>query len=251
MKIKTILLLIIFISTTVHSQKNNTYKIFFDFNEFDVDLLQTRKIDSIKDKYNSKKVVLNLVGYADELGSSNYNLILSKKRVNAVKKLFKGYKVLNSKAGGELRGVTYNNRKVLIEVIQGIDEKRINNFAKLKLGDEVVLKNVLFLPGTNSFEKSSAKSLVELYLFLIENSKVRIKITGHICCPKTDNPKTDAYNSLTGKRNLSEARAKKVFKYLIDKGIRKNRLYYKGMAYRKPLGREDKYNRRVEVQIIR
>ncbi|WBX70798.1 OmpA family protein [Tenacibaculum retecalamus] len=251
MKIKIILLLIVFINATVYSQKNNTYKIFFDSNESDIDSVQIKRIDSIKDKYSSKKVVLNLVGYTDELGSNNYNLILSKKRVNAVKKLFKGYRILKSKAGGELKGVTYNNRKVLIEVIQGIDEKRINNFTKLRLGDELVLKNVLFLPGTDSFEKSSTKSLAELYLFLIEKSKIKIKITGHICCPKTDNPKEDAYNSLTGKRNLSEARAKKVFNYLIDKGIRKSRLYYKGMAYRKPLGKEDKYNRRVEVQIIR
>lgn len=251
MKIKTILLLIILINTTVYSQKNNTYKIFFDSNEFDVDLVQIKRIDSIKDKNSSKKVVINLIGYTDELGSSDYNLILSKKRVNAVKKLFKGYRILNSKAGGELKGITYNNRKVLIEVIQGIDEKRINNFTKLKLGDEVVLKSVLFLPGTDSFEKSSIKSLVELYLFLLENPNVRIKITGHICCPKTDNPKEDANNSRTGLKNLSEARAERVFRYLIDKGVHKSRLKYKGMAFRKPLGKEDKYNRRVEVQIIR
>ena len=250
MKIKTILLLM-FLNTIVYSQKNNTYKIFFDSNKFDIDSYQIKKIDNIKGKYNSKKVVLNLIGYTDEVGSSNYNFILSRKRVSAVKKLFKGYRVLKSKAGGELKGVTSSNRKVLIEVIQGIDEKRINNFSNLKLGDEIVLKNVLFLPGTDSFEKSSAKSLAELYLFLIENSKIRIKITGHICCPKTNDPKADAYNSLTGIKNLSEARAKRVFRYLIDKGIRKSRLKYKGMAYRKPLGREDKYNRRVEVQIIR
>jgi outer membrane protein OmpA-like peptidoglycan-associated protein len=251
MKIKSILLLIIFVSTAVYSQKNNTYKIFFDSNKFDIDLSQVKKIDSIKDRYDSKKVVLNLVGYADELGSSSYNFTLSQKRVNAVKRLFKEYRVLKSKAGGELKGVTFNNRKVLIEVIEDIDEKRINNFSNLKIGDEIVLKSVLFLAGTDSFEKSSVKSLAELYLFLIKKPKVKIKISGHICCPKTDNPKEDAYNSLTGIKNLSEARAKKVFKYLIDKGIQKSRLKYKGMAYRKPLGKEDKYNRRVEVQIIR
>ena len=115
MKIKIILLLI-FLSTIVYSQKNNTYKIFFDSNKFDVDLPQVKKIDSIKGRYDSKKVVLNLVGYADELGSSSYNFTLSQKRVNAVKRLFKGYRVSKSKAGGELKGVTFNNRKVLFRV---------------------------------------------------------------------------------------------------------------------------------------
>lgn len=246
------LLLIIFIGKTVCSQTNQTsdsINIFFDSGKSNVSLLELKKIKSIKNRYTPKEVVINLRGYADELGSNNYNLILSKKRVNAVKKLIKGYRILKKEGVGELKGISFKNRKVLIEVIK--KEQKGNSFSNLKVGDEVVLKNVLFLPGTDSFDKSSIKSLTELYSFLKEKSKVRIKITGHICCPKTDNPKTDAYNSLTGVRNLSEARAEKVYKYLIRKGILKKRIKYEGMAYKKPLGKEDKYNRRVEIEIIK
>jgi outer membrane protein OmpA-like peptidoglycan-associated protein len=76
-------------------------------------------------------------------------------------------------------------------------------------------------------------------------SWLRIQINGH-----TDQVGTDAAN-----QTLSEARAKAVYNYLINKGIASERLRYKGFGESKPLsnapdteeGRSQ--NRRTEFEV--
>jgi len=91
---------------------------------------------------------------------------------------------------------------------------------------------------------------MELFLFLSDNSKKRIKILGHVCCSEYNNPSIDGVNSRTGKRNLSIARAKSVYLYLIKKGIHIKRLKVEGLASRFPLGKGDDLDRRVEIEIL-
>ena len=74
---------------------------------------------------------------------------------------------------------------------------------------------------------------------------MKILIIGH-----TDNIGTESYNL-----DLSSMRAKAVFEYLINKGIDKSRLDYKGVGFTQPLrigdSEEDKeLNRRVEIKLI-
>ena len=57
-------------------------------------------------------------------------------------------------------------------------------------------------------------------------------------------------NNRTGKENLSEARAKVIFEYLVANGIEPQRLAYEGMAFKFPLGKDDNADRRVEIEII-
>jgi outer membrane protein OmpA-like peptidoglycan-associated protein len=96
----------------------------------------------------------------------------------------------------------------------------------------------------------SKKSLKKLLTFLQQYPNMTFKLIGHICCGDPDNPGIDFTNLRTGKKNLSEARAQYVYNYLIKKGINKNRMSYKGMAFRQPLGRRSTNDRRVEIEII-
>ena len=54
---------------------------------------------------------------------------------------------------------------------------------------------------------------------------------------------------LLGKRNLSLARARYIFNYLMKNGIAKKRMKYMGLKHKYPLGGDPKFDRRVEIEI--
>lgn len=112
-------------------------------------------------------------------------------------------------------------------------------------GSKIVLNNVFFDFNKSSLKKESYSELNLVYNFLNENPQTKIEISGH-----TDNKGSHEYNL-----NLSEARAKSVVDYLINKGIDKKRLSYRGASLNEPIasnkteeGRQ--MNRRVEFKII-
>lgn len=69
--------------------------------------------------------------------------------------------------------------------------------------------------------------LNQLLNALIKNPHLKIELQGHFCCQSYlgDGPDND-----TGLNNLSEARAKAVYDFLVQGGIGPNRLRYKGMG---------------------
>jgi len=85
----------------------------------------------------------------------------------------------------------------------------------------------------------------KLLVLLKENPRLRIEIRGH-----TDNVGTKQYN-----RKLSIARAAAVYNYLIDAGIEKTRMKYRGFGNDVPVATNDteegrQLNRRVEILIV-
>jgi len=78
------------------------------------------------------------------------------------------------------------------------------------------------------------------------NKSIKIEIGGH-----TDNTGTVKHNLV-----LSKNRAKSVFEYLIDKGINKKRLSFKGYGSKIPIAdnktkKGKALNRRTEIKIRR
>ena len=67
-----------------------------------------------------------------------------------------------------------------------------------------------------------------------------------MCCTANER---DAVDRGTGKRNLSLARARYIFNYLIKNGIAKKRMKYMGLKHKYPLGGDPKFDRRVEIEI--
>ncbi|WP_171594811.1 OmpA family protein [Marinifilum caeruleilacunae] len=116
---------------------------------------------------------------------------------------------------------------------------------KMKLGSEIVLRNVFF--DTDSWEilPKSESELYVLYQLLIQNQGFVVEISGH-----TDHTGSEEHNL-----KLSENRAKSVCDYLIDKGIHKDRLLFKGYGSSKAIAdnrtKEGKaLNRRTEFRIV-
>jgi outer membrane protein OmpA-like peptidoglycan-associated protein len=109
-----------------------------------------------------------------------------------------------------------------------------------------VLRNVYFDSGSDKLKPESFAELEKLRNVLQENSDLRLEIAGH-----TDNVGDAAANQL-----LSEKRAVSIYNYLIEKGIKTQRLRTKGYGDTQPLASNDdeedgrEINRRIEVKVL-
>ncbi|APX98826.1 OmpA family protein [Lacinutrix venerupis] len=105
--------------------------------------------------------------------------------------------------------------------------------------------NVLFDFDKVVLLSSSLKELDKLYIHLKENKHLNIEIYGH----------TDNVGTLNRNEELSLQRAQSVSNYLINKGLKKERIQWFGFGSSKPLvenSSEDNRakNRRVEFKLI-
>jgi outer membrane protein OmpA-like peptidoglycan-associated protein len=116
---------------------------------------------------------------------------------------------------------------------------------KVKVGEKVVLNNILFETGKSTLTAGSYTELGRLLVFMQDNPRVRLEISGH----------TDKTGSEPVNFKLSGSRAKAVVDFLISKGIESSRLEYRGFGSLQPVadnataaGRAQ--NRRVEFKIL-
>jgi outer membrane protein OmpA-like peptidoglycan-associated protein len=105
---------------------------------------------------------------------------------------------------------------------------------KLKVGTNVVLKNIFFNTNEYVLLPASVTELNTLVNLLKNNSKVSIEIQGH-----TDNVGNDVDN-----KKLSLMRAKAVYDYLTAQKIAPERLAYKGLGETAPIANNDNENNR-------
>jgi len=108
----------------------------------------------------------------------------------------------------------------------------------------VVLKNIFFETASAKLRPESRTELERLQNLLTENPQLRIQINGH-----TDNVGAEEDN-----QQLSEARAKAVYDFLIENGIAERRLRYKGFGESQPIASNDspdgrQQNRRTEFVV--
>ncbi len=117
--------------------------------------------------------------------------------------------------------------------------------SKVGIGSKIVLKNIFFDYGKETLRETSFPELERLVALLNSYPNMTIEIGGH----------TDSHGGLQFNTQLSEARAKSVVDFLVDKGISKPRLTYKGYAYLQPIATNDtdegrQQNRRVEFKVV-
>lgn len=115
----------------------------------------------------------------------------------------------------------------------------------IQIGQKIILKNIFYETDSYELSKRSMVELSKLIEFLQNNSSLKIEISGH-----TDNVGTHEYNL-----DLSENRAKSVYLYLIESGINKERLQFKGYGENQPVASNEtesgkSENRRTEIKII-
>lgn len=109
----------------------------------------------------------------------------------------------------------------------------------------VVLRNLFFETNKYNIRPESEVELDKVVQLLQDNPTVKIQIEGH----------TDNVGTATDNQKLSEARARSTVNYLIEKGIKSDRMIPKGYGATKPVadnkteeGRAQ--NRRTELKIL-
>ncbi|MCX7955297.1 MAG: OmpA family protein [Bacteroidales bacterium] len=116
--------------------------------------------------------------------------------------------------------------------------------SKITKGKSFTLPNIFFDTDSFNLKPLSYTELIQLSEYLKNNTNVSIEICGH-----TDNSGSDEYN-----KKLSEKRAYSVYSFLIQQGINKNRMTYKGYGSSKPIASNEtsdgrSLNRRTEIVI--
>lgn len=133
---------------------------------------------------------------------------------------------------------------VCIDCDSVMQEQPILSKDTLKRGDIREIEGVYFNTDKSDILPQSYNALQKLIVLLEEDPKLKIELRGH-----TDNQGTTEHNL-----RLSEARAKAVADYLIDRGISQQRLTWVGFGKSKPVDTNDtpegrQHNRRVEYRI--
>lgn len=275
---KQIYLLFLFCCSILYSQEEQkSIVVLFNSNEF---ALSSEAEGTLSAFFSDETLVIasiSIEGFCDDVGSTENNLILSTNRAQSVANYLKKEFNLNCNSiqgKGELPLMNSsvdesrkNNKKAILEItfsksfeennISNKDsEKRYKNYKtfsdKLVVGDKIIIKNLLFKGSLTIFENPE-EAIIELdkiVTYLNGNPNTTIEIQGHVCC--IGSAHSDAHDRFSGKNNLSHTRAKKVFDYLIEKGISPNRMTHMGYGRKFPIpaGIESD-NKRVEILITK
>jgi outer membrane protein OmpA-like peptidoglycan-associated protein len=277
-----LLFLSFFVLSGFSQKKADTLRLYFAINETSSSLNNSR-MDSALKAINGTLMDVGVYGYADFLSNDPYNLALSQKRAEQVKKYLlskaspsqlnfyacEGKGEIFSKENTSSEGEPRQRRvDIYFEplTIINISEARLETpkdsvpkteskkkIEDLKTGESMAIEGLSFVPGRHVILNSSAPALQKLLQTLKANPKLKVEIQGHVCC--TDNGE-DGVDLDTREKKLSENRAKAIYDYLVDKGISPSRLTYKGYARTKPKEpvedslEKEQANRRVEIMIM-
>ncbi len=116
----------------------------------------------------------------------------------------------------------------------------------IKVGDIFKYETISFEKTSADLTDDSAQSLNEIFDFLYQNPDFIVEIGGH----------TNMRGGYSYSEELSQKRAESVMRYLIQKGIDKERMSAKGYGKEHPIVKDEKNfqdkrkNQRVEIKIL-
>lgn len=272
---KSLLIVICLTFQFAFAQKELKHQVYFLTDEYQIpETEESRLLLFLSEIENMDIEKISIYGFCDDRGSDSYNMVLSQQRADAIKEVFsnnefdesvitnvdgKGEILLNVVNDNDLYRIRGLNRKVEI-IVQPYDPPRekVEPPAKesteellkgdLQEGDKIQLENILFRTGYSYLTKESKVVLDDIAKILVERTDIYFTIEGHVCCTHGTR---DAIDRKTKKRNLSLARAKTVYDYLAEKGVKRYRMKFVGQRRKFPLGGEPELDRRVEILVTR
>lgn len=264
------------------SQETLKTSVYFETGSYKVSQEEIRKLQKFKKEFgvNYKITAVLVNGYTDDVGSIESNNKLSQNRALEVKdqlgrldfSISRNDRTFglgpiplasNNTSDNEQRkqnrrvdiSITYEKvvPSVVMEPIvqlppeiddKVIEVKKLDN--SLKVGDKVLMKNLIFVGGRDILRNEKNPDIDSLVKFMQDNPKHKIAILGHVCCVDTGQ---DGFNTETQTRTLSVDRARKIYDLLAERGVSKNRMSYRGLKALYPTGLGEVADRRVEIQI--
>lgn len=233
------------------------FEVFFDFNK---DFPNQVSILNLNEwiAQNKNVEILKLQGFCDSIDTKDYNKHLAERRIESVRQLLEksglkfseklekvafGKDFKQSKIQAENRKVTIFYNEIPSKPIENELAKRIK---ESKVGETIKLPNIYFFNNSARIVPKSESTLYDLLCALEENPKIRIEIQGHICC-----------QSAVDVNDVSTARARAIYNYLLRNKIDRKRMRFKGYGVSRPVHKipernesEADDNRRVEILIL-
>jgi len=275
MKHTLVIFLLLFKVFMAHSQGKDTFEVYFPFN----DAKLTKDAMSYVDQLIFKDTLIHgnklmIVGYTDYVGGNAHNDTLSRMRAKNVKDYLasmgfdkdditlcvgKG-KIDRKNMSGKDGYAADRKVEIIIEhtiappPIPKPEVKPVEkvDIGKLAVNESFSMTNICFEPGSPVLLPESYPILKVLLGYMNQYPTLKIRIEGHVCCIGPN--EGDA--PYLGNATLSEARAITIRRYLIEKGVKENRVQATGLGNRNPvvpqeLTEEDRIkNRRVEIRIL-
>jgi outer membrane protein OmpA-like peptidoglycan-associated protein len=271
---KWLLLIATFFSFELsYAQEEEIYSIFFEFDKFSLKEEQAEGVLAFVQKIDTARIEsIQIYGYCDDRGKDEYNFVLSTNRATTVKnKLIergikskiiitlegKGRIMLDEDLQTDIPEARSKNRRVDVVVnyksitienlkIPGVYSTIRKDAVK---GDRIYLEKVLFERGSSQLTVQAKKELDNIALQLLKFKNIQFEVQGHVCCTPTYH--REAVDRETKKRELSVNRAKRVYNYLLKKGISDARMTYRGYGNTQSLKQGSALDRRVELLILK
>lgn len=257
---KIIVFFSLILTFSLQAQFNVEHSVYFDTDVYNLTKTEKTRLQKflsplIKDEVQK----IEIYGFCDDRGSNNYNLELSQNRADAIKKIFsdasffpekivtvdgRGELLLNIVDETDTSVIRALNRRVDIVISYPEVEKEPEVIRKEE--NKILLDNVLFITGY-SYLTMGSKRVLNNVAETLKKESFSFVIQGHVCCTEGE---SDAIDRKTNKKNLSIARAKFVYDFLLEKGVSKERMSYEGLAHKFPLGGSEDKDRRVEILIL-
>ena len=263
------ILILVFLFSVKSIGQTDTLNLYYDIGVFKLNKKNYKKIKHKLDNLNKNKTYhVAIISSCDFLGNKNNNIELSRKRAITVKKLidlhknitissitYKGIGEINPKNRKKTRKGFDIDRKTAL-IFKDDTQSILDKIANSKKGEVYVLRDIIFEPGRHMLKKESMATVKRLLKVLQNNPKLEIELSGHVCCGKNKSDIMDGYDKDSKTYNLSENRAKHIYKYLVLKKINPKRLSHKGYGFQRPLyypeltEQDKKLNRRVEIKVV-
>ncbi len=135
---------------------------------------------------------------------------------------------------------------IIVDPKESVNNKIQRNILLTSTSRAIVLDHLIFEMGRAVINSKSYQSLDEVVAMMKDNTKVVIQLEGH----------TDNLGNAEKNMKLSQDRVEAVKKYLVSKGIDKNRIKTKAFGGTQPLSNErteeaKALNRRVEMRVLK
>jgi outer membrane protein OmpA-like peptidoglycan-associated protein len=204
-----------------------------------------------------KHVILEIAAHTDATGGTQLNLDLSQKRADALK----AYLIRKGIAADRLKAKGYGESQIKNRCKEGVNcteaehaENRRTEFKVIghtgfKVGDVIKVAEIGYQINSDVLDMKRSKGLQEI-IYILKNSSISVEIRSH----------TDAQGSSDLNQKLSDKRAKAVYDYLVQNGIPKARLKYKGYGETMIINRckdgvycseaEHAQNRRTDFKVL-
>ena len=261
---------IIFFSFTTNSFsqeiKKDSISFFYESNQYHLNTSQIKQLQAVISDVKPTEILIK--GYADYVGSKDYNQKLSERRCTLLSKYLENqdFKNINTIGFGELVSATKtangNAKHRKTTLIYTVTPKTatvekyayLNALTTIKKDETITLKHINFMLASDSIMRKSMPELEALKEILIKNPYLYIQIEGHVCCGMEKEIKLQ--KTTYENKWLSEIRANKIATYLIENGIDSTKINKIGYGFLKPLTfpeitQKDKLqNRRIEVRVL-